>query len=428
MPTRAAARLFLARCAQRTYSPASPLHGDPLILLIHRDLDPETRDRLATCLHREGLDRPETLSQLVAGGRVVELRLSGATPDPDLLSRAAIWPGVQKVIADRSSLPLVETASPTVTVRPVRPSSPTVTIGAGRFVLVAGPCAVEDPDLLVATAQCVRAAGATMLRAGAYKPRTSPYSFQGLGRDGLLLLARVAGDCGLPLVTEVLDPRDVEFVAGHAEMLQIGARSMQNYPLLREVGGSDRPVLLKRGPSATLEEWLGAAEYCLEAGSPGVVLCERGVSSFDPGRRNLLDIAVVPAVQERCALPILVDPSHATGKRSLVLPMAKAAAAAGADGVMIEVHARPENARSDAAQALHLEDLAPLAAQVDTIAKLEGRRFLQVRGDEASDSDARAIPSPERSTTNKQHVTRDSADENGRSVCPAEPSGSPRTT
>lgn len=278
-----------------------------------------------------------------------------------------------QVIAKESVTPLASAAAGAVRVTPVRPASPEITIGPEHFVWVAGPCAVEDPETLARAARVVRATGGVLLRAGAYKPRTSPYSFQGLGRDGLVTLAHVAGDHGLAIVTEVLDPRDVEFVATHAEILQLGARSMQNFPLLREAGASGRPILLKRGPAATLDEWIGAAEYCLESGATGVILCERGVRGFDPDRRNVLDLAVVPAVRARCKLPVFVDPSHATGKRALVRPMAKAAVVAGADGVMVEIHPRPEHSRSDAAQALFVDELAPLVRDLEVLAAFENR-------------------------------------------------------
>jgi 3-deoxy-7-phosphoheptulonate synthase len=197
-----------------------------------------------------------------------------------------------------------------------------------------------------------------------------------MGREGLLLLAAVARDVGLPLVTEVLDPRDIDIVAQHADLLQIGSRNMQNTPLLREAGASGRPVLLKRGMAASMDEFLSAAEYVLEAGGPGLILCERGVRSFDPSRRNLLDLSIVPALRERTRMPVVVDPSHATGRRALVIPMAKAAVAAGADGIMVEVHSRPQEALSDGAQALLPVDLEELAAALRSLARSEGRRLL----------------------------------------------------
>jgi 3-deoxy-7-phosphoheptulonate synthase len=243
-------------------------------------------------------------------------------------------------------------------------------IGGGTFTLIAGPCAVESADQLLATAQAVKSAGASMLRGGAYKPRTSPYAFRGLGLEGLRLLREVGLSTGLPVVSEVTDPRHVEACVSNVDMLQIGTRNMSNFDLLVEVGRSGHPVLLKRGRSATVADWLLAAEYVLAQGNPNVVLCERGVRGFDPATRNLLDLAAVPVVRARSHLPVLVDPSHATGRAAFVPPMARAAVAAGADGVMIEVHARPERARCDAEQALQPEAFRDLAEDLRLLAKV----------------------------------------------------------
>ncbi|MGA0058509.1 MAG: 3-deoxy-7-phosphoheptulonate synthase [Planctomycetota bacterium] len=248
-------------------------------------------------------------------------------------------------------------------------------VGPDSFTVFAGPCAVESRDQLSLTARAVAAAGASVLRGGAFKPRTSPHSFQGLGKEGLELLAEASRAVGLPVVTEVLDPRDVELVCEHAAMLQIGARNMQNFPLLREVGRTRHPVLLKRGPAATLDELLAAAEYILGEGNPDVVLCERGVRSFDTSTRYLLALAAVPALRERPPLPIVVDPSHGTGRRSLVAPMARAALAAGADGVILEVHPRPEQALSDGPQALRPMDFARLMKELAALAPIVGRKI-----------------------------------------------------
>ncbi|MDA0374581.1 MAG: 3-deoxy-7-phosphoheptulonate synthase [Planctomycetota bacterium] len=270
-------------------------------------------------------------------------------------------------------------------------------VGPGTFTVIAGPCAVESREQLALTARAVAAAGASVLRGGAFKPRTSPHSFQGLGREGLSLLAEASREVGLPVVTEVLDPRDVEVVCGHAAMLQIGARNMQNFPLLREVGQTRHPVLLKRGPAATLDELLAAADYILGEGNPDVVLCERGVRSFDPSTRYLLDLAAVPALRERTDLPIVVDPSHGTGRRSLVAPMARAALAAGADGVILEVHPRPEQALSDGPQALRPMDFARLMKELQALAPIVGREIsaslsrLGTASEAPCTEDARAI-------------------------------------
>ncbi len=227
-----------------------------------------------------------------------------------------------------------------------------VVVGSGSAIVIAGPCSVESREQIMEVAQLVKEAGAHMFRGGAFKPRTSPYSFQGLGVEGLKYL-REAGDAtGLPVVTEVLDPRHVDLVAKYADVLQVGARNMQNFPLLKELGRVRKPVLLKRGFGATIEELLCAAEYILLGGNDQVILCERGIRTFDRLTRFTLDIAAVPLLKELTHLPVIVDPSHAAGKRSLVPPLAKAALAAGADGLMIEVHPRPDEALSDGPQSL----------------------------------------------------------------------------
>jgi len=248
-------------------------------------------------------------------------------------------------------------------------------IGDGNFVVMAGPCAVESSELLFAAADAVTEAGAGLLRGGAFKPRTSPKSFQGLGAEGLALLAAASRRTGLPVVTEVMDPRDVELVAEHASVLQIGSRNMQNFPLLREVGRRNKPVLLKRGAAATVDELLHAAEYVLAEGNENVMLCERGVRSFDPSTRYLLDLAAVPVLQERSSLPVIVDPSHGTGHARYVAPMAKAALAAGADGLLIEVHAQPDQALCDGQQALTPARFAKLMAELQQLAPLCDRRI-----------------------------------------------------
>ncbi len=242
---------------------------------------------------------------------------------------------------------------------------------------MAGPCAVEDRDQLLSAARSVASAGASMLRGGAFKPRTSPDSFQGLGVAGLELLREASRETGLPVVTEVMDPRDVAIVAEHAELLQIGSRSMQNFPLLREVGRSGRPVLLKRGNAATVDELLFAAEYVYREGNEQVILCERGVRGFDPATRNLLDLAAVPVLKARTGAPVVVDPSHATGRAALVPAMARAALAAGADGLLIEVHPNPESARCDADQALRPDEFSALMTEFERWAPLLGRTIIR---------------------------------------------------
>jgi 3-deoxy-7-phosphoheptulonate synthase len=235
-----------------------------------------------------------------------------------------------------------------------------VPVGGGTFVVIAGPCAVESHEQLMEAALAAKAAGADMLRGGAFKPRTSPYDFQGLGAEGLRLLAEARRVTGLPVVTEVMDTADVELVAEYADVMQVGARNMQNYSLLRRLGSVPRPVLLKRSPCGTIREWLLAAEYLLSAGNPRVILCERGIKTFETETRNTLDLAAVALVKELSHLPVIADPSHATGSRSLVPPMSRAALAAGADGLMVEVHPRPELALCDGRQALTPEDFSSL--------------------------------------------------------------------
>ncbi len=228
-------------------------------------------------------------------------------------------------------------------------------IGDGQLVVIAGPCSVESEQQLMETAHAVKASGARMLRGGAYKPRTSPYDFQGLGVEALRFLQRASRETGLPIVTEVMSEADVEIVEEYADMMQVGARNMQNFSLLRKLAHVSKPVLLKRGPSATVKEWLLAAEYLLSGGNANVVLCERGIKTFETATRNTLDLSAVALVKELSHLPVLADPSHGTGLRSLITPMSKAAAAVGADGLLIEVHPCPERALSDGPQSLDLK-------------------------------------------------------------------------
>jgi 3-deoxy-7-phosphoheptulonate synthase len=246
-------------------------------------------------------------------------------------------------------------------------------IGGEHFALIAGPCTVESRDQTLTTAHAVAQAGATMLRGGAYKPRTSPYAFQGLGQEGLRLLAEAKAETGLPVVTELMDTRDLEPVLEVADVIQIGARNMQNYPLLAEIGRSGCPALIKRGLSNTLEELLMAAEYILKEGNEAVMLCERGIRTFETAYRFTLDLTAVPVLKELSHLPVVVDPSHAAGRRDLVEPLSLAAAAVGADGIIVEVHPEPENAICDGPQALRTEDFAAYAARVQAAASVAGK-------------------------------------------------------
>jgi 3-deoxy-7-phosphoheptulonate synthase len=251
--------------------------------------------------------------------------------------------------------------------------APGAAFGGEALAVIAGPCSVEGPDMLSRTARAVRAAGARLLRGGAFKPRTSPYAFRGLGEEALVLLARVREETGLPVVTEVMDTRQVELVAEHADMLQVGARNMQNFALLSAVGDVRRPVLLKRGLAATVEELLLAAEYILERGNDQVVLCERGIRTFETATRNTLDVAAVPVLKAETHLPVIVDPSHAGGRAWLVAPLAFAAVAAGADGLIVEVHPNPAEARSDAEQTISPAAFADLMARLAPFAAAAGR-------------------------------------------------------
>ncbi len=242
-----------------------------------------------------------------------------------------------------------------------------VKVGAKEPVFMAGPCAVEDRESLFETAEAVADCGAQILRGGAFKPRTSPYSFQGLGQEGLRLLAQARERTGLKIVTEVMSAGDVEMVSQVADILQVGARNMQNYSLLRAVGSADRPVLLKRGMMSSVQEWLMAAEYIVSEGNTQVILCERGIRTFEKYTRNTLDLSSIPLVKKLSHLPVVADPSHSTGRRDLVVPMAEAAIAAGADGLLVEVHPRPEQALCDGAQSLTLEGFARLVDRVGAI-------------------------------------------------------------
>ncbi|MFA4844515.1 MAG: 3-deoxy-7-phosphoheptulonate synthase [Candidatus Margulisiibacteriota bacterium] len=249
-----------------------------------------------------------------------------------------------------------------------------VKIGAGqKLVVMAGPCSVEGEKEFLEVAEVVKRAGASVLRGGAFKPRTSPYAFQGLGEQGLKFMAQAREKTGLPFVTEVMDTRDVELVARYADMLQIGARNMANFNLLKEVGKTKKPILLKRGPGSTIQEWLMSAEYILSEGNKQVVLCERGIRTFETATRNTLDLNAVPVVKKLTHLPIIVDPSHGTGEWDLVPAMAKAGIAAGADGLMIEVHPRPDEAMSDGAQSLKPDTFQKLMTELKAVAAAVGR-------------------------------------------------------
>jgi len=248
-----------------------------------------------------------------------------------------------------------------------------VVIGEKKIILMAGPCAVENRDILLETAISVKKAGASILRGGAFKPRTSPYSFQGLGEEGLRYLAEASEITGLPVVTEAMDVRQVELVSRYADIIQIGARNMQNFDLLREVGKGEKPVLLKRGMAATVKEFLMSAEYILSGGNPNVILCERGIRTFEESTRFTLDLSSVALIKNLSHLPVIVDPSHGTGKRELIIPLSRAAVAAGADGLLVEVHPKPEQALSDGFQSIRTDSFYQLVDEVRKVAVAMGR-------------------------------------------------------
>jgi 3-deoxy-7-phosphoheptulonate synthase len=304
-----------------------------------------------------------------------EVTLIGAVGDREHVARLELdgAPGVDQVVPILKPYKLASSQ--------LRGGEPSVFEIAGRhiggenFALIAGPCTVESRDLLLKTAHVVKDAGAAMLRGGAYKPRTSPYAFQGLGRAGLRLLAEAKEETGMPIVTELMDVRDLEAVLEVADVIQVGARNMQNYTLLSEIGRSRTAVLLKRGLSSTLEELLMAAEYILKEGNERVILCERGIRTFETAYRFTLDLMAIPVLKELSHLPVVVDPSHAAGRRDLVLPLSLAAAAAGADGIIVEVHPNPDQAICDGPQALRDDDFADFAAHVERAAQVAGKAF-----------------------------------------------------
>jgi 3-deoxy-7-phosphoheptulonate synthase len=292
-------------------------------------------------------------------------------------SRFLGLPGVKQVIPITGPFKLVSREwNPSDSVVRI---SDTVSFGGPTVPVIAGPCSVESEEQIIETALAVAEAGAVLLRGGAFKPRSSPYSFQGLGRKGLKFLSRARAESGLCVITEAVDPESVDEVAEYADIVQIGSRNMQNFSLLKRAGRSGKPVLLKRGMASTLTELLLSAEYLLAEGNNQIILCERGIRGFDPSTRNVMDVAAIPALQKLSHLPVIADPSHATGVRDLVPPVAKAAIAAGADGIMIEVHPNPNQARSDGAQSLFLADLAELIGELASIATAIGKSLATTR-------------------------------------------------
>ncbi len=335
-----------------------------MLLLIRKGTSEPAIGDLATRLRMAGLSAHRTdhegQARLAAVGDVASLDLEAVRQ----------WPGVERVQRIETPYKLVS--------RAFQPADTVITvgrcaIGSRQLALMAGPCSVEGEEQAFTVAAAVAKAGATIMRGGAYKPRTSPYSFQGLGEQGLRILRRAADAHGLGVVSEVLDPQQVEMVARYADILQVGSRNMQNFSLLREVGRSHKPVLLKRGMAATVEEWLMSAEHVASQGNTQVILCERGIRTFETSTRNTLDLNAVRIVKEISHLPVVVDPSHGTGRRDMVGPMARAAVATGADGLLVEVHHDPDRALSDGPQSLWPAQFEELVRQVRAIAEVLGR-------------------------------------------------------
>ncbi len=331
----------------------------------------------SNCSEEDIIKVENKLTELGFGSHVihgVQKRVIGAIGDKrDVdVGRLQIMPGVEEVIRIMHPFKLVSNqGKDEKTIIRVRG----VEIGGISPVVIAGPCAVESREQLLEVAEKVKSAGADLLRGGAFKPRTSPYSFQGLGEEGLKILVEAREKVGLPIVTEVIDTKDVEVVSKYTDIIQIGARNMQNYTLLREVGTASKPVVLKRGFSATIEEWLMSAEYIMCEGNSDIILCERGIRTYETYTRNTLDISAVPIIKELSHLPVIVDPSHGTGKRTLVRPMTRASLAAGADGVMVEVHPNPENAISDGIQSLTPEEFKILMSDISQVKAMFSREL-----------------------------------------------------
>ena len=317
------------------------------------------------------IDRIESCGARAHPSRGEEVTVIGAVGDREHVARLGLEgsPGVEQVVPILKPYKLASSQMREPTVLEIGGRR----IGGDNFSLIAGPCTVESRDQVMTAARAVRDAGGSLFRGGAYKPRSSPYSFQGLGQEGLRLLAEAREETGLPIVTELMDARDIEPVLEVADVIQVGARNMQNYALLSEIGRSGKPTLIKRGLSSTLEELLMAAEYILKEGNPNVILCERGIRTFETAYRFTLDITAIPALKEMTHLPVIVDPSHAPGRRSLVPALSMAAAAAGADGIIVEVHPAPEDAICDGPQQLHTDGLDEYVARLEQAAAVAGK-------------------------------------------------------
>jgi 3-deoxy-7-phosphoheptulonate synthase len=340
------------------------VHAPELLIVMQGSATPEEVEHVVERLEEAGA------TAHVSPGK--QATVIGAIGERELIAALPLegYPGVDHVLPILKPYKLVSREiSPDPTVIDVRGRR----IGDGYFGFIAGPCSVETREQTLATARAVADAGCTMLRGGAFKPRTSPYTFQGLGRSALDILAEAREETGLPVVTELMDPRDVEAVVDKADVIQIGARNMANFSLLAEVGKARHPVLLKRGPSSSIEELLMAAEYVVREGNPQVILCERGIKTFETATRYTLDISAIPVAKQETHLPVIVDPSHPAGRRDLVLPLARAAVAAGADGIIVEVHPEPEHALSDAAQQIRASDFPQFADEIRALSSLMGK-------------------------------------------------------
>ena len=335
-----------------------------MIIVMKNSAGQAALDAVAARVHAEGLE-----TRVLPGVHKTVIAVIGTRP-PELLQQLERMPHVEATIP--ISEPFKLAARTDARERSVIQVGG-VEIGDGSVTVMAGPCTVESPEQMAATAEHVASAGAQLLRGGAYKPRSSPYSFQGMGVAGLQLLADARAATGLPVITEVLDPRQVEVVAQYADVMQIGTRNAQNYPLLREVGGCGRPVLLKRGMGNTIDEWLMCAEYVMAAGNPDVMLCERGIRTFETSSRFTLDLNAIPLLRRRTHLPVVVDPSQGTGHWYMVQSMALASVAAGADGIIVEVHPSPESALIDGQQSLSFKHFSELMGQLEPMAAALGR-------------------------------------------------------
>ena len=338
-----------------------------MIIVLRPDATPEQVDYIIKRVEKLGL------KTMISKG--AERTIIGVIGPEDILrvQPLEVFPGVEKVMPVLAPYKLVSRDfKPQDTVVEITKE---VKIGTKEVIVIAGPCSIESKEQLLLVAKQMKSAGGKILRGGAFKPRTSPYSFQGLGKEGLKILKEVSEEVGLPTITEVMDTRDVELVSQYADILQIGARNMQNFDLLKEIGQTKKPVLLKRGLSATIKELLMSAEYILSGGNFNVILCERGIRTFEEATRNTLDLSAIPVIKQLSHLPVIVDPSHATGKWNLVAPLSKAAVACGADGLLIEVHPKPEEALSDGPQQLVPEKFSELMEELKKVAQSVNREI-----------------------------------------------------